>query len=68
VKKRTCLAISCFFLAGLGGYIYFTPLISLYQLYQATAQHNKKEIEAGVDFDSLGTISNPRSEKKLAID
>ena len=66
MKKRTSLAISCFFLAGLGGYIYFTPLISLYQLYQATAQHNKKEIEAGVDFDSLRDDIKPQVRTKVS--
>jgi len=66
VKKRTCLAISCFFLAGLGVYIYCTPFISLYQLHQAIAQHNRKEIEAGVDFDSLRNNIKPQVRTKVS--
>jgi len=66
VKKRTCLAISCFFLAGLGVYIYCTPFISLYQLHQAIAQHNRKEIEAGVDFDSLRDNIKPQVRTKVS--
>ena len=66
MKKRTSLAISCFFLGGLGGYIYCTPLISLYQLYQATAQHNKKEIEARVDFNSLRGNIKPQVRTKVS--
>ena len=60
MRKRTCLAISCFFLGGLGGYIYFAPLISLYQLYQATSQHTTKEIEARVDFAALRSNLKPQ--------
>ena len=66
MKKRTCLAIFCFFLAGLGVYIYCTPFISLYQLYQAIAQHNRKEIEAGVDFDSLRNNIKPQVRTKVS--
>jgi hypothetical protein len=66
VKKRTCLAISCFLLAGLGVYIYCTPFISLYQLHQAIAQHNRKEIEAGVDFDSLRDNIKPQVRTKVS--
>jgi len=66
VKKSTCLAISCFFLAGLGVYIFCTPFISLYQLHQAIAQHNRKEIEAGVDFDSLRNNIKPQVRTKVS--
>jgi len=65
MKGRYRVSLLILLLSGVGGYLYFSPFISLYKLYRAVSEHNTREIEAGIDFHSLRENIRPQVKAKV---